>query len=389
MAPRRRGALTAPGSLAAMALPGAYLDEFSEPSGYLDFAAVGPLSRTARQAVVAAVARQSAAETPPTGALLAAQERAVARAAALLGTTADLVTMIPSTSAGLFQVAFGLPPGNVVVPAGEFPANRYPWLRAAARGGPAVRLVDEDRGRLTADVIRPAVDAGTVAVVVSHVGFRSGFRADLGALREAAGDALLVVDAIQSLGALRFPAGVADVVVAGGQKWLRAGWGAGVLAVSPRALDRLLPGLSGWVGVEDFLDTDRPAPHDLLPGADRLRMGSPAFFAAPALEAALAVIEIAGSDAIEEAVLAGSRLVEEAVRRGGAEVLDPWRHDRERSGIVSFRLPGEPVAATCARLAAAGFVVAERGSWLRASPHASSRRDAIAGLAGVLAAAGD
>ena len=61
--------------------------------------------------------------------------------ARLVGAAPDRVPTIPSTSAGIFQVAFGLlgSGGNVVVPAHEFPANVYPWLRAEAAGGPQVR----------------------------------------------------------------------------------------------------------------------------------------------------------------------------------------------------------------------------------------------------------
>ena len=70
----------------------------------------------------------------------------------------------------------------------------------------------------------------------------------------------------------------------------------------------------------------------------------------------------------------------------GAEVRTPWRHEGERAGIVTLRMPGEDAATTVARLAAEGFVVSERSGWVRVSPHASTSIDAVEALAGVLGA---
>ncbi len=356
----------------SVVLPAPYVNAFAEPFGYLNFASIGPVSRRVKQENAAAFELLHAPAGEVVPAAVEVYEAGKRRLAALLGWEPDLVTVTPATSAGLFQAAFGLPGGNVVVPASEFPANVYPWLRAAGRGGPEVRLVDLPGGRLTPDAVAAAVDAATVAVSVSFVDFLTGFRADLAALREAAGDALLVVDAIHGLGAVATPAGVADVVVGAGQKWLRAGWGAGFIAVSERARDRLAPTLVGWYGVEGFLDTDAPPPHPPRGDAERYHMGSPPLFGAVALGAAASVIEEAGIAAIETAVLERACQLEDVVRAAGAEVLAPWRSDRERSGILSFRLPGEAPALTGDRLRAAGLVLSARGSWVRLSPHATT-----------------
>ncbi len=355
-----------------MPLPASYLDEFAEPFGYVNFASIGPVGRRVIDSTDEAFGRLHSPDGDAVAPAVEAYDAGKDSLAKLLGWDASLVTATSSTSSGLFQVAFGLPPGNVVVPAGEFPANVYPWLRAAERGGPAVRFVELPDGRLTAARVAAAVDRDTVAVSVSFVDFLTGFRADLAALREAVGDALLVVDAIQGFGAVDLPAAAADVVVGAGHKWLRAGWGAGFIAVSDRAGERLSPTLTGWYGVEDFLDTDSPPPHPPRRDAERHHEGSPPLFGAIALGAAASVIEEAGIAAIEAAVLERCRQFEEVLRSRSAEIMAPWRGDAERSGILSFRLPGEEAAATAARLRAAGFVLSERGSWLRLSPHATT-----------------
>lgn len=367
-------------------LSATYLEQFEEPPGYMEFASTGPVSHRVRRAmaevleVVASPARNASQAIAPR------LETATAAMSRLVGASPDRVTTIPSTSAGIFQVAFGLlgSGGNVVVPAHEFPANVYPWLRAEAVGGPQVRLVTCPDWRVTAERLAPAVDGETRAVAVSLADFVTGFRSDLDELRGAFPAPLLVVDAIQGMGAVTAGLGSADVLVAGGQKWLRAGWGSGVMAVADRALERLAPTLTGWCGVEHFLDFERPPPHEILGTAARFQEGSPPYLGTLQLGAAAEVIEMAGIGAIEEAVLARAAAVEEAARRAGAEVLAPWRGPRERAGIVCFRLPGEDPAATVVRLAAAGLVVSRRSGWVRVSPHATTPLEAVERLAEAL-----
>ncbi len=155
--------------------------------------------------------------------------------------------IIGSTGVGIFHVAFGLSGGNVVVPAGEFPANLYPWFRAEQAGIiDEVRSVPVPDGRLVVDVLRPYVDSDTSAIALSSVDYLTGFRADLEAMRELAGDALLVVDAIQGFGAFPLTLEPADVVIAGGQKWLRAGMGVAVMAVTSQG-DGTAPADAEWL----------------------------------------------------------------------------------------------------------------------------------------------
>jgi hypothetical protein len=99
--------------------------------------------------------------------------------------------------------------------------------------------------------VQAQLTSETRAVMVSLVDSRTGYLTDLAGIREVMGDRLLIVDAIQGFGVVEAPFEAADVVVAGGQKWMRAGWGTGFLALSERALDRLTPVFSGWVGTDD------------------------------------------------------------------------------------------------------------------------------------------
>lgn len=351
-----------------------YLDEFEGRDGYLNYASVGPPSRSARDAAGALLDEVALGKRAATQIIGPAYQKARGEIADALGVETGFVTSVPSTSAGIMQIAFGLvgSGGNVVVPAHEFPANRYPWLRAESVGGPEVRAVEIPDRRVTRETLSDAIDDETRLVAVSLVDYMTGFRVDVDSIAEAAGDALVLVDGIQGLGAVETGLGSADVFVAGGQKWLRAGFSAGVMAVSPRVFDRLEPTLTGWWSVEDGYAFEVPPPHPALATADRFLEGSPNLLGAVAAAAALDVVDVGGIANIEAAVLERSGAVLDLARSLDAEVIAPWRSDGERAGIVTFRIPGLPANDAVTSLATAGFVVSERNGWIRVSPHATT-----------------
>ena len=356
-----------------------YLAEFEEENGYLNFASVGPASRSARRAACELHDEIARGGGSAVGILVPVYEEARAVIARGLGVEDGFATSVPTTSSGIMQIAFGLvgSGGNVVVPAHEFPANRYPWLRAEAVGGPQVRVVEVPDRRVTPAALADAIDADTRLVAVSLVDYMTGFRADVDAIADAAGDALVLVDGIQGLGAVATGLGRADVFVAGGQKWLRAGFSTGVMGVSARALERLAPTLTGWWSVEHKDGFEIPPPHRPLATADRFLEGSPNLPGAVAAAAALTVVETGGIAAVEAAVLERSGAVLEIARSVGADVIAPWASDRERAGIVTFRIPGVDAVSAVAGLADSGFVVSERNGWIRVSPHATTPLDVI------------
>ena len=371
-----------------MRLPGSFLDHYDEPFGFLDFAAIGAMSVPARRRLAWMAEVMAGGREKLVPFVMGELQAASSLAARLLNTDPERVSIVPNTSTGLFTVAFGLPHGSVVVPETEFPANLYPWVRAAEAGRVELRMVEVPAGRLTAGPIAAAVDASTVAVAASYVDYHTGFRCDLDSLREAAGEALLVIDAVQGLGALEFSMQHVDVAVAAGHKWLRAGGGIGVMAVSDRSLERLSPTLVGWPGVEDPFDVQAPLPHPPLAGAGRFTMGSPPFTAAAALRGSLEALGEVKMGDVERTVITRSKSVEQEVRSAGGEVLCPPLSDSERSGIVTFRPAGEPSADAYARLTEAGFFLTERDGYLRVASHASTHADAAAALGEVLRTSG-
>ncbi|WP_051172336.1 aminotransferase class V-fold PLP-dependent enzyme [Microbacterium indicum] len=331
---------------------------------YLNFASYGPITGAAL-AASHDIDRRAAAGAPAAR-LHAADDRATAAAAALTGFAPENVVLSSSTSAGLMQAAFAMPPGRVLVSRAEFPANLYPWWRAAEAGRISVGALRpaDPRRPLTVDDLAGALTADTVAVSVSAVSFRTGHRADLAAIREAIGDRLLVVDAIQGMGVVDEDWQVADVVVSGGQKWLRSGWGTGFAAFSDRALERLVPALSGWTGAErsgQYSGDEHPRRRD----ARRFTMtnGSPG--ASAALAAGIGEVLSTGIGEVAAAVHVRAAELRRLLAERRAEVVTPEEH----AGIVVARLGADAHA----RLAVAGFATTlVDGDGIRFAPHATT-----------------
>ncbi|MEU4762111.1 aminotransferase class V-fold PLP-dependent enzyme [Actinosynnema sp. NPDC023794] len=357
-----------------MRIPSSYLVQFHEPEGYLDFARFGPPSFAVVDASTRLVEASVSAGPSTVDDLMRQELRAKAAVARLCRGDTDHVTLLPNTSTGLFQAALGVT-GEVLVSSGEFPANTYPWARS-----PSVDVSWLPPGPVTADVVRAALTPRTTAVSVSAVDFRTGYRADLAALREVVGDRLLVVDGIQGFGVVDEPWEVADVLVVGGQKWLRAGWSTGFMTLSDRALSRLDPVLSGWTGAEDPGLFDNGI-HPVGEGAAGWSITNLSPIASGALAAALELVEVAGVEAIHAQVVERSDELAEVIRAAGGAVVSAL--DR-RAGILAFTLPDHAPSVIGAALADAGVAATVRPEHVRLSPHASTTADTVARFATAL-----
>lgn len=354
-----------------------YLDQFDETPGYLDFARFGPPSRAVVDTTAELLAACARADGSTVDDLMRQEGRAVAAAARLAGFPADAVLPLPNTSLGLFQAAFNAAPGHsaVLVATGEFPANTYPWARAEQAGLARVRRWSPPGGRVTADALRAELTDDVGAVSVSAVDFRTGHRADLAALRDVVGDRLLVVDGIQGFGVVDEPWRVADVLVVGGQKWLRAGWGTGFAALSERALSGRSPLLSGWTGAREpgrFDGAVRPAGA----GAGGWSITNLSPITSGAFAAALELVESAGVPALEKAVAERAARLVDLLRGHGAEIVSATEPGRS-AGIVAFTVPGHPADEVGRALAAEGVAATVRAEHVRLSPHASTRDEAF------------
>ncbi len=344
---------------------------------YLNHAAVGVWPRRTAEAVrefAGENMRQGAADYPR---WLEVERELKGRLKRLLNAGgAEDIALVKNTSEGLSLLAYGLDWGsgsNIVSARGEFPSNRIVW-ESLKGGGVELRLAD-----IVGDDPEAALlalcDARTRLLTVSSVQYASGLRLNLQRLgafcREH--DIIFCVDAIQSLGALRFDTQAcrADVVVADGHKWMLGPEGLAVFYTRPALRERLHLKQYGWHMVEHAGDFERMewAP---AKSARRFEPGSSNMPGIHALNASLSLLEEIGMETVEAGVLQRAKRLTDAVMHEDSLQLLSSSDPKRMSGIVTFRrkdLDDNGHAALYRHLMDSGVICALRGGGIRFSPH--------------------
>ena len=360
-----------------------FLASFDGEPGYLDWAAFGPLSPNVRAEVHADAellgsGRRSSIE------LVDDHAREVRELLAeLLRTDAEQLVLQPSTTYGLMQAIYGIT-GALLVSRAEFPSLTVAASRAeSALGALQVQWLEPEGGFITPEAVREALTDDTTAVAVSLVDFRTGYRADLSALRDVIGDRLLIVDAVQGLGVIDADWDAADVVCGNGYKWLRSGRGTGFASFSERALERIAPVLSGFAG------TDGDLPLDVVPppasSAQAFSVAGPDPLAFARLATGVRDVVEMGIEAIETEILARSGDVMYFADRYEIPVATP-REPERRAGIVALAPAPQDAAPLAASLANHGLTVTVRSDLVRVAPHVGTGADTLRLFGDALAA---
>ncbi|GGM04046.1 aminotransferase class V-fold PLP-dependent enzyme [Dactylosporangium sucinum] len=270
----------------------------------------------------------------------AVEERLRGRLAALLGLGPESVALVSNASEAINLVVGSVPlvPGdNVVLNAMEYPSMVQPWLRWVSRGVD-VRVAPAVGGDVPTSSITDLIDDRTKVVGVSHVSYLSGWRHDLAAITKAAEavGALTLVDATQSLGVVRVPGNLVDVVISSSYKWLLGGHGLGILAWNAARRPLPEPPAVGWRSVGEIFTDDRMERYDLHSTTRRFEVGLPSYPSIYSLDASLAWLLQFPPEEVEEHVLAlTGRLVGELSERGW-EVLTST-DGAHRAGNVTIR----------------------------------------------------
>jgi L-cysteine/cystine lyase len=163
------------------------------------------------------------------------RERVRAGVASVLGTSAELVALVESTTRGCQVVlaGLGLGPDDEIVTTDE----EHFGLLGPLHAGPARVVV----AKADEDSLLGAVTPRTRLIAVSHVLWTTGRSLDLTRLRHPDGP-LLLVDGAQSAGAIPVDLGSADFYTVSAQKWLCGPDSSGALYVrDPEPLRVALP----------------------------------------------------------------------------------------------------------------------------------------------------
>ena len=227
------------------------------------------------------------------------------------------------------------PGDNVVVGQSEFPSVLLAWQRLRPRGV-EIRAVGRE-AVVAPDEIAAAVDSRTRAIAVSHVGYLTGARHDLGRLRTLAdrSGARLIVDASHALGVVPVAGMLCDVVVACCYKWVLAVHGVGVFYANSRRWPGLAAPWVGWHSTYREDDWRRRTDYRLREDASRFEAGNPPFLPVYILDSALRVLDELDPRAVETHVLALGSTLRDGLVKLGLPVLTPEAPE-ERAGNIVF-----------------------------------------------------
>ncbi len=321
---------------------------FSPEGAYLNTATYGLPPRTAFDALAVAADEWRHGRTGFDG-----WDRSVgaarARFAGLAGVAEDDVAIGSAASMFTGLVAAALPRGaRVLAVEGDFTSVLFPFLAQEGRGV-TVELVALER---LAEALGPEHDL----VAFSAAQSADGRLADMPAIAAAAAahDVRTFVDTTQAMGWLPLDCAPFDYTTCAAYKWLLSPRGTAFFTIRPERRDDLIPHAAGWYAGEDVPSSYYGAPLRLAAGARRFDL-SPAWLNWIGTEAALALIEDVGIDAIHAHDVALSARLAQGLG------LPPTG--------TAFVSVGGLAGDAADRLRAAGVMAAGRGGALRLSCH--------------------
>jgi kynureninase len=254
----------------------------------------------------------------------------------VLGARDGEVVVADSVTVNLFKLAGAVlqqEPGTIVALSDDFPTDRYVLQGLAAQHKVDLRLVN--RAQL------PHESRDARLVVLSHVDYRSGEMAEIGAIRPDNGHVLW--DLSHSAGAVELALAESEVDLAVGctYKYLNGGPGSPAFLYVRRDLqDRLRTPIQGWFGQrEQFAMGLRYDPAD---GVERFLAGTPPILGLVAVEAAVKLIGQAGMPVVAAKTRALTELFtylhDQWLAPLGFVLASP-RGARARGGHVALRHP--------------------------------------------------
>ena len=351
------------------------LFEIREDMVYLNCAYMSPQLRLARETGERAISRKSRPWEITPDQFFEDAEEIRALFAQLVGGDAEGVALVPSVSYGISVAAANVPVRErqkILILEDQFPSNVYAWRELAERSGARLVTLPRPEDHDWTRALLGEIDADTAVVAVPNCHWTDGSLVDLASVgarvREAG--AVLVVDAIQSLGA--YPFDVSDVrpdfLVAASYKWLLGPYGVGYMYVGEEYREGK-PIEHNWInrrgsqdfsGLVDYQDAFQP-------GARRYDVGERSNFALlPMAAEALRQLIDWGVENVSETIGTLTDLVEE---RAGALGIVTIPKERRARHMIGLMLGPDAPDDLATRLTTHNVYVSVRGPSVRVSPH--------------------
>ncbi len=342
---------------------------------HLNHAAVAPWPGVTRDAVIAFANENASIGSQNYDLWMQTEQQLKQRLVTLINAAStDEIAILKNTSEGLSLIAQGLTfkaGENIVLPAEEFPSNRVTWQALQARGV-ETRLIPVQDVENPEQALIDAMDENTRLLSCSSVQFARGLRLNLKMIGQACRNnkTLFCVDAIQSLGAIRFDAQAcfADFVVADGHKWMCAPEGCALFYCRKEIQPQLQLCQYGWHMLKNPFDFSHQS-NEIADNAQRFESGSPNMLGITALNASLGLLLEIGLENIEARVLANSRyLFEQLHNLSDVDILTSDKTGRF-AGIVTFQKHAIDNVKLYDLLQSKNVICAYRGDGIRFSPH--------------------
>lgn len=315
-----------------------------------------------------------------------------AATADLIGADPRDVAVTDSATHGVMILVAGLDwreGDEVVLPAGEFPANLFPWRSLESRGV-AVREISLPPDVDPVERLAASLRDRTRVVAASWVSYSSGHRLDIARLGSICREAgvLFAIDGSQGIGGLPFSIREipCDLVTCAAYKWMLGPYGVGFAWVRPDLVERLRPANINWFSLEGARDFARLSDCELVfvPGARRFDINEPGNFLNMAgAAAATRYVGEVGPDTVRAHVGALFERLADGLQPGIRPLgsSDP----AQRSNILCLALPPERDGETLFEaLRRERIFLSRREGALRISPHLYNDVADIDRLLGVL-----
>jgi len=359
------------------------LFEMPEDIAYLNCAYMSPQLRRAREVGEQAVSRKSRPWEITPDHFFEGVEEVRALFARLVGGDAEGVAVVPSVSYGISVAA-----ANVTVREGEkiiiledqFPSNVYAWRELASREGANLVAVPRPEDSDWTRALIEEIDGDTAVVAAPNCHWTDGSLVDLVRVGEKVKEAgaALVVDGIQSLGALPFDVAEVgpDFVVAASYKWLLGPYGVGFMYVDGKHREGN-PIEHNWINRHKSEDFAQLVDYQdaFQPGARRYDVGERSnFVLLPMAAEALRQLLDWEVENVSETIGTLTDLIEQKAEERGIMAIPKQRRASHMIGLKFGTGAPDDLAA---RLMRHGVFVSVRGPSVRVSPHVHNTEEDV------------
>ena len=341
---------------------------------YLNHASTGPLHGRTATALTNYIDNWAKSDfTEPRE----AREKIRKQFAELINSSPEEITFTPDVTHGSKIAANVLDydkNSNIVCYWNDYPGQVYQALHLQKTKNVEYRPVADQKNVVSTQYFADKIDENTKLVLISHVQWTTGFKANLKKITKIAheNDAFVLVDSIQSSGALVNDVRDWDVdfLTCGVAKWLLGPDQKGLFYMKRKLINEFFPPFAGYHGT-DHGDDNQPywnvSKLDYLQNIDRYMDTNPGSSLYYIASEGMQVLLEYGIEKIQNRIFQlTDHLIEQLQTLGDNEFITPLEK-KYRSGIINIRTPDN--IEVVKKLRENKIIVSSRYGGIRISPH--------------------